>query len=103
MLATLLYAWCLGIRSSRRIAKACEDQVPFRCLTGNIRPDHCAFARFRSRLMRKRSTTCLPRCCRSVMRRAWPKWAKSTWMGPRCRPMDPWRPTERSRIWSRRS
>lgn len=49
MLATLLYAWCLGIRSSRRIAKACEDQVPFRWLTGNIRPDHCAFARFRSR------------------------------------------------------
>ena len=49
MLATLLYAWCVGIRSSRRIAQACEDQVPFRWLTGNIRPDHCAFARFRSR------------------------------------------------------
>jgi transposase len=49
MLATLLYAWCLGIRSSRRIAKACEDQVPFRWLSGNLRPDHCAFARFRSR------------------------------------------------------
>lgn len=49
MLSTLLYAWCLGIRSSRRIARACEDQVPFRWLTGNIRPDHCAFARFRSR------------------------------------------------------
>nr|WP_321464296.1 transposase [uncultured Desulfobulbus sp.] len=49
MLATLLYSWCLGIRSSRRIAKACEDQVPFRWLTGNIKPDHCAFARFRSR------------------------------------------------------
>ena len=49
MLATLLYAWCLGIRSSRRIAQACADQVPFRWLTGNIRPDHCAFARFRSR------------------------------------------------------
>ncbi len=49
MLATLLYAWCLGVRSSRRIARACGDQVPFRWLTGNIRPDHCAFARFRSR------------------------------------------------------
>ncbi|MDD2469280.1 MAG: transposase [Desulfobulbus sp.] len=49
MLAVLLYAWCLGIRSSRRIAQACEDQVPFRWLTGNLRPDHCAFARFRSR------------------------------------------------------
>lgn len=50
MLATLLYAWCSDIRSSRRIAKACENQVAFLWLTGNIQPDHCAFARFRSRL-----------------------------------------------------
>ena len=50
MLATLLYAWCSDIRSSRRIAKACENLVAFLWLTGNIQPDHCAFARFRSRL-----------------------------------------------------
>lgn len=49
MLATLLYAWATGTRSSRKIAKACEEQVPYRWLTGNIMPDHCAFARFRSR------------------------------------------------------
>ena len=49
MLATLLYAWATGTRSSRKIAKACEDQVPYRWLTGNIMPDHCAFARFRTR------------------------------------------------------
>ena len=49
MLATLLYAWCIGIRSSPRIASVCEEQVVFRWLTGNIRPDHCAFARFRGR------------------------------------------------------
>ena len=49
MLATLLYAWSTGIRSSRLIAKACEEQIPFRWLMANIMPDHCAFARFRSR------------------------------------------------------
>lgn len=49
MLSTLLYAWCTGIRSSRKIASACQDQIPYRWLTGNIMPDHCAFARFRSR------------------------------------------------------
>ncbi|MBV5330205.1 MAG: transposase [Chlorobium sp.] len=49
MLATLLYDWRLGIRSSRRITNACEDQVPFRWLIGKIRSDDCAFSRFRSR------------------------------------------------------
>jgi transposase len=49
MLSTLLYAWCTGTRSSRQIAKACQEQIAYRWLTGNILPDHCAFARFRSR------------------------------------------------------
>lgn len=49
MLATLLYAWSTGTRSSRKIAKACQEQIPYRWLTGNIMPDHCAFARFLSR------------------------------------------------------
>ena len=46
MLTTMLYAWCRGIRSSRKIAEACREQVPFRWATGNLCPDHCAFARF---------------------------------------------------------
>ncbi|MDL2322044.1 transposase, partial [Desulfosarcina sp. OttesenSCG-928-B08] len=46
LLATTLYAWCQGIRSSRKIAKACVDQVPFRWLTANEQPDHCTFSRF---------------------------------------------------------
>jgi len=49
MLAVLIYAYCEGIRSSRRIARACAEQLPFRWLTGNVVPDHCAIARFRSR------------------------------------------------------
>ena len=46
MLTTMLYAWCRGIRSSRKIAEACREQIPFRWATGNLCPDHCAFARF---------------------------------------------------------
>jgi transposase len=49
MLAVLIYAYSEGIRSSRKIAKACGEQLPFRWLTGNVVPDHCAVARFRSR------------------------------------------------------
>ena len=46
MLTILLYAWCLGIRSSRKIAAACHERIDFRWAAGNVRPDHCAFARF---------------------------------------------------------
>lgn len=56
MLAVLVYAYCQGRRSSRKIAKACEEELPYRWLTGNTVPDHCAIARFRARhekLMKK--------------------------------------------------
>ena len=46
MLTTLLSAWCPGIRSSRKIADACRNRIDFRWVTGNLQPDHCAFARF---------------------------------------------------------
>jgi transposase len=49
MLAVLVYAYCQGRRSSRKIAKACEEELPYRWLTGNTVPDHCAIARFRAR------------------------------------------------------
>ena len=52
MLTILLYAWCLGIRSSRKIAAACRERIDFRWAAGNIRPDHCAFARCFSALRR---------------------------------------------------
>ncbi len=49
MLSVLLYAYCHGKRSSRKIAKACVEEVPYRWLTGNLTPDHCSIARFRKR------------------------------------------------------
>ena len=49
MLAVLLYAYASGIRSSRKIAKACQEQLPYIWLTGDKAPDHCTIARFRQR------------------------------------------------------
>jgi transposase len=47
MVALLLYAYCHGERSSRKIEKLCEESVPYRVITGNEKPDHCAISRFR--------------------------------------------------------
>ncbi len=49
MLSVLIYAYCQGRRSSRKIAKACMEELPYRWLTANTNPDHCAIARFRAR------------------------------------------------------
>jgi transposase len=49
MVALLLYAYALGRRSSRAIERACVDDVAFRVIAANQRPDHCTIARFRQR------------------------------------------------------
>jgi len=48
MMTTLLfYAYCVGSFSSRKIEKACYEQVPFRVLTAEQQPDHDTIAYFR--------------------------------------------------------
>jgi transposase len=47
MLKLLIYAYAVGIFSSRRIAKAIEDLVPLRYLAAGNRPSHRTIARFR--------------------------------------------------------
>jgi transposase len=49
MLALLLYAYCLGERSSRRIEQRCHHDIAFRVITANSVPDHATIARFRAR------------------------------------------------------
>jgi transposase len=49
MVALLLYAYATGRRSSRAIERACVDDVAFRVIAANQRPDHCTIARFRRR------------------------------------------------------
>jgi transposase len=48
MVSLLLYAYCLGVRSSRQIERACEVDVAFRVITGNQKPDYSTICRFRS-------------------------------------------------------
>jgi transposase len=46
MVAVLLYAYARGVRSSRVIERACEEDVAFRVLAAQQRPDHATLARF---------------------------------------------------------
>jgi transposase len=49
MVALTLYAYCIGVRSSRAIERACGVDVAFRVITANQAPDHTTIARFRQR------------------------------------------------------
>jgi transposase len=49
MLGVLLYAYCVGERSSRRIERRLVEDVAFRVVAANECPDHATFARFRGR------------------------------------------------------
>jgi len=49
MVALLLYAYCQGVYSSRRIARACEERVDFMAVTGMNRPDFRTISDFRKR------------------------------------------------------
>ncbi|SBO44725.1 IS1182 family transposase [Cyanobium sp. NIES-981] len=49
MVVLLLYAYCVGLPSSRRIEKACWEDAAFRVLTGNQQPDHSRISDFRRR------------------------------------------------------
>jgi len=49
MVSLLLYAYCVGMPSSRKIEQATYHQIPFRVLTANQHPDHDTIADFRKR------------------------------------------------------
>lgn len=48
MLALLVYAYCVGERSSRRIEQRLVEDVAFRVVAANQQPDHATIARFRA-------------------------------------------------------
>jgi len=52
MTALLLYAYCQGIYSSRRIARACEERVDFMAVTARQTPDFRTISDFRKRHLR---------------------------------------------------
>ena len=47
MVALLLYAYCVGQRSSRKIERRCVEDVAFRVIAANRAPDHTTINRFR--------------------------------------------------------
>jgi transposase len=49
LLGVLLYAYAIGVRSSRQIERRLREDVAFRVLAGNQAPDHVTIARFRVR------------------------------------------------------
>jgi transposase len=49
MVSLLLYAYCVGMPSSRKIEQATYHQIPFRVLTANQQHDHDTIANFRKR------------------------------------------------------
>jgi transposase len=49
MTALLLYSYCQGNYSSRRIARACKQRVDYLALTGMQKPDHRTVNLFRQR------------------------------------------------------
>jgi transposase len=49
MVKLLVYAYCVGKPSSRKIERATYDEVPYRVLSANQHPDHDSIAAFRKR------------------------------------------------------
>jgi transposase len=49
MVTLLLYAYCTGKPSSRRIERATYEEVPYRVVAGDQHPDHDSIAAFRQR------------------------------------------------------
>lgn len=49
MVKLLLYGYCTGVFSSRKIERATYEDVPFRVLSADTHPDHTAIATFRKR------------------------------------------------------
>lgn len=49
MVSLLMYAYCIGVYSSRKIEQATYHSVPFRVLTSDQHPDHDTIAEFRRR------------------------------------------------------
>ncbi len=70
VVALLLYAYARGNRSSRRIERACLEDVAYKVITSMRVPDHSTVAEFPS-AMRARSPSCLIRCWGCARRRGW--------------------------------
>jgi transposase len=53
LLSLLIYAYAIGIFSSRKIERATYDSIPFRYIACNLHPDHDTIATFRKRFKKE--------------------------------------------------
>jgi len=53
LLKVWLYAYCLGVTSSRRLEQRVREDLGFRLLAGNLKPDHWTLNEFRRRHPRR--------------------------------------------------
>jgi transposase len=51
LFALLLYGYCTGVFSSRKIERATHESLPFRYLAGGLHPDHDTIANFRQQFL----------------------------------------------------
>ncbi len=49
MLKLMVYGYCMGKRSSRKLERATYEEIPYRVLAANQHPDHDSIAEFRKR------------------------------------------------------
>src|SRR5687768_13514613 len=88
MLKVWLYAYALGVTSSRRIEqRICED-LGFGLLAGHLKPDHWTLTNFGGGI-REHSTTCSRKWWKQRGEWDWDVWAKSRSTPHQCRPMPP--------------
>jgi transposase len=48
IVALIVYAYAVGVRSARAVERRCVEDVAFRVVAANLRPDHATIARFRA-------------------------------------------------------
>src|SRR5713226_4900388 len=83
MLKVWLYAFCLGVSSTRRLERRVRGDLAFRYLAGGLAPDHKTLSEFLRRLG-GRSTTCSRRWCRWRDGRGWGSWGRWRWTRREC-------------------
>jgi Transposase domain (DUF772) len=99
LLGLVLYCYCKGVRSTRRIEAACLDDVGCRIITGNQHIDHATVARFLRR-HREGLKTLFVQAWRSAPGVGWwtcPRWR---WTAHRCRQTLPAQPTAAWTPWT---
>ena len=88
MTAVLLYGYCNGVYSSRRIAKACRERVDFMSIVGLDPPDFRTISEFRKRHLEALSAL-FRRCCGCVSGPGWSSSAMLRLTGRRSKPTPP--------------